>query len=604
MPRNYKRKAGARKYADYTEETLLECLNEIKHGRISHRAAEEKYKIPRRTILNKLKCRHSKKPGHQPIFTADEEREFVQCIISLGDYGFPVNMQELRNIIKNYLARCGREVKVFKENTPGTDWLKGFLVRNPELSQRFAENVKRMRAAVDEPMIRSFFENLSDELRDVPPTNIWNFDETNLSDDPGKKKVIVKKGSKYPELIRNASKTSISVMFSGNAAGELLPPYIVYRANKMWTTWTENGPKGCRYNSSSSGWFDASIFSDWLECQMIPRLKKLEGKKVVLCDNLSSHITVHALKLCRQNQITLICLPPNSTHLTQPLDVAFFRPLKIAWRRVLSEWKDTDEGIRNTNIQKQNFPPLLSKMMEIIGPNVEENLKAGFRKCGIVPLKVEEVLSRIPRSSCNPDDIQGAFLQKIQSQRIELTKAVKSRRKKLNIPPGRSVCLENLQSDEDMSNSEVIADNETLEEEPTTSSGIKRNETIFDENSSDDIDFDELVKEQEKEKAFVDYIEGKSANDNTLQFKNTVREIGSFVVFSYEGLLYPGKILRFNEDEVVISSMEKSLKMWKWPSKPDEIPYSWDDVLGSINPPKQVSKRGIFAVPELTDFLD
>lgn len=604
MPRKYQRKAGSRKYADYSEETLLECLNEIKHGRISHRKAEEKYKIPRRTILNKLKCRHSKKPGHQPIFTPEEERQFAQCIISLGDHGFPVNMQELRNIIKNYLARCGREVKLFKENLPGSDWLKAFLVRNPELSQRFAENVKRTRAAVDEPMLRSFFENLSDELKDVPPTNIWNFDETNLSDDPGKKKVIVKKGSKYPELIRNASKTSISVMFSGSAAGELLPPYVVYRANKMWTTWTENGPKGCRYNSSSSGWFDASIFSDWLEFQMIPRLKKLEGKKVVLCDNLSSHITVHSLQLCRQNQITLICLPPNSTHLTQPLDVAFFRPLKIAWRKVLSEWKDTDEGIRNTNIQKQNFPPLLSKMMKIIEPNVEENLKAGFRKCGIVPLNVEEVLSRIPRSSCNPDHIQDAFLQRLQCQRIELTKSVKSRRKKLNIPPGRSVCVENSQTDEDMPNNEAIADSEIMEEEPTTSSGIKSNEIIFDDNSSDDIDFNELIKEQQKEKTFVDYIEGKSSKDSNLQFKNTVREIGSFVVFSYQGMLYPGKILSFDESEVIISSMEKSLKMWKWPSKPDEMPYSWEDVLGSINPPKQVTKRGIFAVPELTDFLD
>ncbi|XP_030749222.1 jerky protein homolog-like [Sitophilus oryzae] len=340
-----------------------------------------------------------------------------------------------------------REEKTFPGFKAAKDRLTVMLGANAAAIHNARRNVKRMRAAVDEPMIRSFLKNLSDRLRDVPPTNIWNFDETNLSDDPGKKKVIVKKGSKYPELIRNASKTSISVMFS----------------------------------------------------------------------DLSSHITVHALKLCRQNQITLICLPPNSTHLTQPLDVAFFRPLKIAWRRVLSEWKDTDEGIRNTNIQKQNFPPLLSKMMEIIGPNVEENLKAGFRKCDIVPLKVEEVLSRIPRSSCNPDDIQGAFLQDSKpTNRVDL--AVKSRRKKLNIPPGRSVCLENLQSDEDMSNSEVIADNETLEEEPTTSSGIKRNETIFDENSSDDIDFDELVKEQEKEKAFVDYIEGKSANDNTLQF--------------------------------------------------------------------------------------
>ncbi|KAJ8937750.1 hypothetical protein NQ314_011734 [Rhamnusium bicolor] len=186
----------------------------------------------------------------------------VYCLISLGKYGFPINSRELRHIIKNYLNRCGRVVKIFQNNLPGQDWIKAFIARHPEISVRFAENVKHTRAAVDESMLRSSFENLAIELKDVPPTNLWNFDETNATDDPGKKKVLVKKGSKYPELIRNASKTSVSVMFCGNAAGELLPPYVVYRATKMWTTWTENSPKGSRYNVSASGWFDANIFTD------------------------------------------------------------------------------------------------------------------------------------------------------------------------------------------------------------------------------------------------------------------------------------------------------------------------------------------------------
>ncbi|KAJ8930692.1 hypothetical protein NQ314_016482 [Rhamnusium bicolor] len=217
-------------------------------------------------------------------------------------------------------------------------------------------------------------------------------------------------------------------MFCGNAAGELLSPYVVYRANKMWTTWTENGQRGCRYNSSSSGWFDAQIFSDWFETQMLPRLKKLEGKKVVRCDNLSVHVTMNSLQLCHENQISLICLPPNGTHLTQPLDVEFLRNLKIAWRKVLSDWKDTEEGIRNTNIQKQNFPPLLSKMMNILAPNIEDNLKSGFRKCGIAPTNVQELLKRIPKSECHPDVVQSVFLQILQNKRSEST-TIKKRRK-------------------------------------------------------------------------------------------------------------------------------------------------------------------------------
>lgn len=128
MPRKYNRKLGSRRYADYTPETLQTCLDAIRRGQISHRNAEKKYNIPRRTILNKLKERHSTNPGKQPIFTSDKEHSLVDCLITLGNYGFPIlNSRELRHIIKNYLNRCGREVKTFQNNLPGPDWLRTFI---------------------------------------------------------------------------------------------------------------------------------------------------------------------------------------------------------------------------------------------------------------------------------------------------------------------------------------------------------------------------------------------------------------------------------------------------------------------------------------------
>ena len=60
----------------------------------------------------------------------------------------------------------------------------------------------------------------------MPPENIWNYDKTNLTDDPGAKKVIFKRGVKYTEQIRNHSKSAISMVFCGNAADNLVPPYI------------------------------------------------------------------------------------------------------------------------------------------------------------------------------------------------------------------------------------------------------------------------------------------------------------------------------------------------------------------------------------------
>ena len=95
--------------------------------------------------------------------------------------------------------------------------------------------------------------------------------------------------------------------------------------------------------------------------------------------NLSSHFSLRVLKLCEANNIIFIALPPNSTHLTQPLDVAFFRPLKYEWRKLLLEWK-LKNGDRP--VSKDYFPRLLKKLMVELRKKTE-SLKNGFCKCGI-----------------------------------------------------------------------------------------------------------------------------------------------------------------------------------------------------------------------------
>lgn len=56
-------------------------------------------------------------------------------------------------------------------------------------------------------------------------------------------------------------------------------------------------------------------------------------------DNHSSHFSPAIIEACRKNNIVFVCLPPNSTHLMQPLDVAGFSSLKAAWRSELLAFK-------------------------------------------------------------------------------------------------------------------------------------------------------------------------------------------------------------------------------------------------------------------------
>lgn len=92
-------------------------------------------------------------------------------------------------------------------------------------------------------------------------------------------------------------------MFSGTAAGHLLPPYIVYKSKHVYDTWTENGPAGATYGSSTSGWFELESFEDWFQRILLLYSRKLAGPKLIIGDNLSSHISVEVAQQCIEHDI-------------------------------------------------------------------------------------------------------------------------------------------------------------------------------------------------------------------------------------------------------------------------------------------------------------
>ena len=64
---------GNRRYQDYSDEHLQECLQRIRSGDLSTRAAAMKYNIPRSTLMNKLKDKHPKPVGRPAVATVEEE---------------------------------------------------------------------------------------------------------------------------------------------------------------------------------------------------------------------------------------------------------------------------------------------------------------------------------------------------------------------------------------------------------------------------------------------------------------------------------------------------------------------------------------------------
>lgn len=180
----------------------------------------------------------------------------------MGEWGFPLTPKDLGMLIKEFLDAKGLKTRL-KDNKPGKDWVAKFMQRHPQLSLRKANLLKRSRAAVGPQEVRDFFHKFCKVAEGVPPQNIFNYDETNFTEDPGAKKALFARGTKYAEKVCDSSKSAISVLFCGSATGVLLPPYVVYKATNCYPAWTNNGIPGAVYSSSTSGWFTFFTVEDW-----------------------------------------------------------------------------------------------------------------------------------------------------------------------------------------------------------------------------------------------------------------------------------------------------------------------------------------------------
>ncbi|CAH0722756.1 unnamed protein product, partial [Brenthis ino] len=449
MPRVYKPDPTRKRYKKYSIEIIKKAVEEYASSRnLKLEDVAKKYGI-HKSVLYRHSTRDMKQHGGQRALSDETEMLLIENINKCAEWGYPLDTLDLRYIVKMYLDKIGIIHKRFKDNFPGPDFVQSFLLRHKnEISQRVCENIKRVRAKVSPDTIKEYFIELAKSLNGVPASNILNYDETNLTDDPGRKKILIKRGCKYPERVLNHTKASVSIMMAGTADGKMLPPYVVYKATHLYDSWIQHGPEGTRYNRSTSGWFDGTTFEDWVQNMVVPYFKDLPDRKCLIGDNLSSHLSADLIQICKTHNIDFVFLPANSTHLTQPLDVAFFRPMKRAWRQLILKWKKTD-GRQSPTIPKGCFPKLLKLLIDELQINASKNIIAGFKKTGISPLNEHEILARLPGEDLDENHesaVEDSVVTLLKEMRYGSMNIVEPRRKrKLNVLPGKSVAPEEIE---------------------------------------------------------------------------------------------------------------------------------------------------------------
>ena len=107
---------------------------------------------------------------------------------------------------------------------------------------------------------------------------------------------------------------------------------------------------------------------------------------LLLLDGDLSHYTPEAIKIAAENDIALFYLPPNTTHMAQPLDVSFLGPLKKHWSNVCHKYM-------SENLEKVVTKFKISSLLhEAWFQSVQlETVRSGFRKVGIYPFDAKAI---------------------------------------------------------------------------------------------------------------------------------------------------------------------------------------------------------------------
>jgi hypothetical protein len=308
----------------------------------------------------------------------EEEEELTNFLLQAAEIGYPHTKKQVFSIVQEILSSKGIN------STISNGWWERFCKRNPRVTLRSAVSLSLARASATDPeMLHRYYDKLEDCLRCNEifdnPGAIFNCDETGLALNPGSSRVVQEIGAKNPNFVTGGDKSQITVLVCTSAAGYAIPPYIIFD-RLTWNPKLANGEvPGSLYGMSKNSWINSELFHGWFVdhfLNYVPRTRPL----ILLLDGHSSHYCPATIRYAAEEGILMYVLPPNTTHLTQPLDKGCFSPLKVKWKQVCSEFRRKNPG---RVVTRFDFSKLFAEAW--YDAMSSRNITSSFRTTGICP---------------------------------------------------------------------------------------------------------------------------------------------------------------------------------------------------------------------------
>ena len=339
-----------------------------------------------RRVAGKASYFNRAPPGNRALNPAQEQAvcEFIELRSS---FDIRCRLEVIRRCANSILKAAG-ETRVVSR-----DWPTRFVTRHPEFHKRKQKPLASIRKDIEwlELLARhEEFHKLRAEWG-IPAEDVWNMDETGFRIGVGKTRWVISTHLvKSLVLADPDNRDYITSVECINGAGIAMAPLVILQGQLILDKWAFNDLHGDTLLAvSESGYSNDDIAFAWLKHFEIHSRKIMKGEyRLLILDGYGSYLTWEFWDFADKNKIILFWFVAHSTHLTQPLDVGCFQPMKHyhteaidrACRAGGTEFTKTDFLAASETIRRNTFKA--------------STIRSVWQKTGLIPYNTDILKAR------------------------------------------------------------------------------------------------------------------------------------------------------------------------------------------------------------------
>ena len=120
--------------------------------------------------------------------------------------------------------------------------------------------------AMNEETVKQYFDLLEDTLKELDlvsrPAQVYNVDESGMPLDHRAPNIIAKRGARKVHYCASGKKGQVTIVTCANAAGQTIPPMVIFDAKNFNHAWAASEVPGTKYGLSDKGWINTDLSKD------------------------------------------------------------------------------------------------------------------------------------------------------------------------------------------------------------------------------------------------------------------------------------------------------------------------------------------------------